>query len=217
MYKKKYSWGTIILLLILFFPVGIWMIVKKMSDEKHHYLENGRCLKTYGFVLLGLGIFYLIMGFLGEIQTEDDSSIVGNVITGLIIFCGGGLLMIRKGKQFMTRGKKFNRYVAIINAENDTSIDRIASAYPTTYTVAVNDLQQMLDFGYFLNAYIDQHQRALIMPPSKSTNFTSVMTDQNNNLALKKPRIIKCPSCGAINKILPGKTNECEYCGSPLE
>ncbi|MEA4919422.1 MAG: hypothetical protein VB078_00655 [Clostridiaceae bacterium] len=216
MQKKSFSWGIIILLFILFFPVGILMLVKKMSDEKYNYLKNGKALKTFGWVLFGIGIFYLIMGLTGELKTEDGSSVVGGIIIMLILFCGGGLLMVFKGKQFVNRGAKFSRYVAIVNASNNTLIDNIAAAYPTTYDSAASDLQMMIGAGYFLNAYIDLNKRELVMPVIQSANNIVSNSVGNNLTTDTKPRTVKCPNCGATNTIIPGAADECEYCGSPL-
>lgn len=216
MQKKSFSWGIIILLFILFFPVGIWMLVKKMSDEKYNYLKNGKALKTFGWVLFGFGIFYLIMGLAGELETEDGSSVVGGIIIMLLLFCGGGLCMVFKGKEFVKRGTKFSRYVAIVNASKNTLIDNIAAAYPTTYDSAASDLQKMIDIGYFQNAYIDLNQRELVMPVIQSTNYTGNNAAGQNLTTDTKPRTVKCPNCGATNKLMSGAINECEYCGSPL-
>lgn len=205
MQKRSFSWGIIIVMFILFFPVGIWMLVKKMSDEKYNYLKNGKALKTFGWVLFGFGIFYLIMGLAGELKTEDGSSVVGGIIIMLVLFCGGGLFMVFKGKQFIKCGAKFSRYVAVVNAGNNTLIDNVAAAYPTTYDKAVSDLQMMIDAGYFLNAYIDLNKRELVIP-----------TIGSNLTAGVKPRVVTCPNCGATNTIVSGAANECEYCGSPL-
>ena len=44
MQKKSFSWGIIALMFFLFFPIGIWMLVKKMTDEKFNYIKNGKSL-----------------------------------------------------------------------------------------------------------------------------------------------------------------------------
>lgn len=216
MQKKSFSWGSIILLFVLFFPLGILMLVKKMSNEKYNYLKNGKALKTFGWILFWFGIFYLIMGLTGELKAEDGSSAVSSIIIMLILLCGGGLFMVFKGKQFVNSGEKFSRYVAIVNASNNTLIDNIAAAYPTTYDSASSDLQMMIDAGYFLNAYIDLNKRELVMPVIQSENYI-VNNSLDDNLTIDaKPRTVKCPNCGAPNTIMPGAADECEYCGSPL-
>ena len=39
MQKKSISWGNIILMFIIFFPIGIWLLVKKMTTETLDYIK----------------------------------------------------------------------------------------------------------------------------------------------------------------------------------
>lgn len=212
MQKKSFSWGTIALLFFLFFPIGIWMLVKKMADEKFNYIKNGRSLKILAWILIGLAVTYSILGITGELKAEDGSSVVGIVIVVVMIFGVGGIFALYKSHSYIKKGTKYNRYVSIINSSNDTSIDNIAAAYPTTYEKATRDIQSMIDDGFFMNAYIDLNRRELIMP-QRSANVTA---NQNAAHADAQPTSVKCKNCGATNKFIAGAANECEYCGSPL-
>ena len=214
MQKKSFSWGIIALMFFLFFPIGIWMLVKKMTDEKFNYIKNGKSLKILAWILIGFAVMYLIMGITGELETEDGSSVVGGVIVMLMIFGGGGAFALYKAYSYIKKGTKYNRYVSIINSSNDTLIDNIAAAYPTSFEQAAKDLQSMLDDGYFMNAYVDLNRRELIMPPKATT--VNVAVNQNTSPSYGQPTNVKCKNCGATNTVVPGTVNECEYCGSPL-
>ena len=214
MQKKSFSWGIIALMIFLFFPIGIWMLVKKMTDEKFNYIKNGKSLKILAWILIGFAVMYLIMGITGELETEDGSSVVGGVIVMLMIFGGGGAFALYKAYSYIKKGTKYNRYVSIINSSNDTLIDNIAAAYPTSFEQAAKDLQSMLDDGYFMNAYVDLNRRELIMPPKATT--VNVAVNQNTSPSYGQPTSVKCKNCGATNTVVPGTVNECEYCGSPL-
>lgn len=214
MQKKSFSWGIIALMFFLFFPIGIWMLVKKMTDEKFNYIKNGKSLKILAWILIGFAVMYLIMGITGELETEEGSSVVGGVIMMLVIFGGGGAFALYKAHSYIKKGTKYNRYVSIINSSNDTLIDNIAAAYPTSFEQAAKDLQSMLDDGYFMNAYVDLNRRELIMPPKATT--VNVAVNQNTSPSHGQPTSVKCKNCGATNTVVPGTVNECEYCGSPL-
>ena len=214
MQKKSFSWGIIALMFFLFFPIGIWMLVKKMTDEKFNYIKNGKSLKILAWILIGFAVMYLIMGITGELETEDGSSVVSGVIVMLMIFGGGGAFALYKAHSYIKKGTKYNRYVSIINSSNDTLIDNIAAAYPTSFEQAAKDLQSMLDDGYFMNAYVDLNRRELIMPPKATT--VNVAVNQNTSPSYGQPTSVKCKNCGATNTVVPGTVNECEYCGSPL-
>lgn len=203
MQKKSASWGAITLWLIFFFPVGIFLIIKKVTNEKFSYIKNGKALKNLGIVLMCFGAIYLIMSI-----TDDVA-----MLTAFFIFGGLGVLSFVKGNQYIKKGNKYNRYVSIINA-NNTLIDNIAAAYPTSFEQATEDIQSMLDDGYFMNSYIDLNRRELIMPQrSVSVNVT---VNQNTTRTETQPTSVKCKNCGATNMLVPSTVNECEYCGSPL-
>lgn len=219
MQKKSTSWGIIALWMILFFPVGIFFVVKKMTSEKFNYIKNGKSLRILGYILLGFAIVYLIMAFTGDLKSEDGSSIVGGVIVAEIIFGGGGALCVFKGIEYIKRGTKYNRYVSIINASNDLLIDNIAAAVPTTYDKAIADIQSMLDAGFFMNAYLDLNKRELIMAKTATQPnivVNNIYADHSAGEANSQPHSVKCPNCGATNTVVPGAKNECEYCGSAL-
>ncbi len=215
MQKKSFSWGIIILMLFLFFPVAIYMIVKKMSSEKFNMIKNGKSLKILGWVLIGFAAMYLLLGITGELQTEDGSSAVGGIIVAECIFGGLGALSLVKGIQYIKCGEKYNRYVSVVNASNDLLIDNIAAAIPTTYEKAAADLQAMIDAGYFMNAYVDLNRRELVMHRNQQSNYANTYTVYPQN-AGAKTMSKKCPNCGATNTVVEGIACECEYCGSPL-
>lgn len=213
MQKKSFPWGLIVLMFFLFFPIGIWMLVRKMTDERFNYVKNGQSLQVFGWVLIAFGLIYLIMGVTGELQTEDGTNAVGAILVMLLIFVGGGIFSLCKAASYIKKGTKYSRYVAIINAGNDVLIDNIAAAYPTTYEKALQDIQEMINDGYFMHAYVDLNRRELIIPYQSAAS-----APMNPHAASVKgqPQSVKCKNCGAPNTKIPGAVNECEYCGSPL-
>ncbi len=218
MQKKNYSWGLILFMFFLFFPVGIWMLIRKINGERLSYSKIGKSLKIVGWILLSFAFLYLVMGITGELEMEDGSSTVGSVITSLLIFGGGGYLCLKKSTNYLERGAKYSKYLSIVNTSNDLKIDRIAASFPTTFEEAVKDLQTMIDDGYFINSYIDLTRRELVMPK----NTTSAHEDSKQMYyeqaeATEQRRINNCPNCGAPNTNTLGLVVECEYCGSMLK
>lgn len=213
MQKKSFSWGVIIVMFFVFFPVGIWMLVKKMTDEKFNYIKNGKSLRVLAWVLIGFAALYLIMWITGEFTTINGSGVAGSVIMMILIFGGSGAFTFYKANSYIRKGTKYQRYISIINSSHDRLIDRIAAAYPTSFEQAAKDLQSMLDDGYFTNAYVDLNRRELIMPKTAAVN---IVVNQPAVAANPQTKSVKCKNCGATNTVVPGAANECEYCGSPL-
>ena len=121
MQKKSFSWGIITLLLIFFFPVGIFMIVKKVTTEHFNYAKNGKSLKTLGWILLCFAAIYLLMFMTGDLVTEDGGSIVGPILVVIFLFGGGGILSLIKGNHYIKKGTVF-RPLCFLNYERFLAI-----------------------------------------------------------------------------------------------
>lgn len=216
MRKKSFSWGIIIVMFIIFFPIGIFMLVKKVKDEKFNYINNGRALLIIGGVLLGFIVLTCITNTNGIIVTSNGSIKISETDSMVMIVLGGaGLFSIIKGYDYMSKGKRYSRYVEIVNTSNDLRIASIAAVFPTTYNSAVADLRTMIDMGYFMNSYIDLQRGELVrMMPGSNVVLNGNNYNRSNNI--KQLRTIKCPNCGATNMVVPGVLNECEYCGSKI-
>lgn len=200
MQKKSFSWGIVGLMFVLFFPVGIWMLIKKVTSEKQDYLDNGKILKLFGCSSIGLGIVCVLAGFTGLVKYEDGTSATGIAALAGLVYGGIGALCLCLSADCLKKGTKYRRYTAVINSATNLRLDVIAAACSTTVTEAEADIQAMLDDGYFQNAYLDMSKKVLVMPSE-----------------LPQPqRCVKCQCCGATNNLAFDAPNQCEYCGSPL-
>lgn len=195
----KYSWGLVIVLLFLFFPVGIPMLVVKVNSEKQRYCENARVMKILGWILAAMGLFYLVMGAAGSLETEMGKAIWPGILTALIFFGGGGALLIVSAARLMKRGIRYKRYPAIIASLEGGRIDQIAEKMQTAPDQVRIDLQQMIDFGLLSGVYLDLAKDELVLQGIKRQEIS-----------------LTCPSCGAVNCVLEGKKSVCEYCRLPL-
>ena len=74
----------------------------------------------------------------------------------------------------------------------------------------------MIDSGFLPDSYLDLQREELVMAKSKKTsvvNHEGRLSSKSGTSSI----IIKCPGCGALNKIIQEGAYECEYCGSPLQ
>lgn len=55
-----YSWPLVIFLLFFFFPVGIPLMVIKVTSEKMKYSENAIVMKIVGVLLIAISLLVLI-------------------------------------------------------------------------------------------------------------------------------------------------------------
>lgn len=212
-WKKSYSWPKVLILLYFFFPVGIYMLVTKMSTEKADYTSNGKGLKILGWVLIGMALLTPIMGMSGMLDTGEDVSVVGIVIFALLVFGSCGAFALYKASTYIKKGEKYGRYVSIINSINDTSIGSIATAYPTSYETALEDLRTMVAEGYFVSAHLDLERGVLVILGKGAANPAA---RPDTAPVQAQPQKVICSSCGGPNEAIPGIPKRCEYCGAPI-
>lgn len=226
MQKSSLPWGIVFFLLLFFWPVGIWLMVRKVRNEKLAYARNGRVVMNFGWVLVFLSVFCLFVGLSDGTTLPSGKSEIPGIIAMLIFMGGGGVALVIKGKQLMRRGWKYDRYAALIFSGNNTSIDRLATEFPAPVGETAKTLRAMLDAGLFPpNTYLDFNARRIVIPgmyPPPQVVHTVTRQAQASAPAPApareppKPRAVKCPNCGATGTVLPGTVSECEYCGSPL-
>lgn len=205
---KSSSWAFIITMCILFWPVGFYLLYKKLLSDKAAVLQNSRTLKKIGIGLIVLGVIY----FFGE--TSEGSNAIGP----MLFFIGGGVFIIRTSKKMQIQGEKFKKYISIVINNEETSIDNIASAMNVSYEEAINDLKIMIDKGYFLNAYVDLGSREFVIRKKQYEPINVKKNSSVNEVKEEKPKmkVVVCKNCGGNNTILEGEIYECEFCGSPL-
>ncbi|WMJ86054.1 hypothetical protein [Anaerocolumna sp. MB42-C2] len=125
--KKRTSVITIILWDIFFFPVGIYFIHRRLTEDKTETLKNSRTVNVLGWILVVLGLIYLLLGFTGGLESENGESVVGMIVIMVTLFLGGGLLTLRGAKRMRILGERYNKYCQIIYA-NQTDLVTIANA-----------------------------------------------------------------------------------------
>lgn len=201
-----YSWPVIILALCIFWPVGLYLIIKRVSLDKTAVVNNSsnKGLKVTGIVLIVLGGF----GIIGSFDPFDFGSLVI-----FLFFVAGGFVLVDKAKKIQAEGERMKQYLSIIVNGNVRQLDEIASTTGKSYDDVYKDIKNMIDKGFLKNAYINEGTREVILPNLVSTAQSDVKITANG--APAQTKIIACSCCGANNTV-QGDVGECEYCGSPL-
>lgn len=207
--NKKISWALIITLWIIFWPLAIYFTYKKMVNEKTKYVENGKSLRKFGYFFFGFAIFIAVVYMLGG--TEESPSTIGDAIIVLIVFGSFGLPFYLIGNNYIGRGKRYKTYISMIN-KGDLSIDSLSNAVGLKYEKTVDELQKMFDDGFYRGSIIDENGRIVLLQPNSNDDSIS-----NISFISNQKKAVKCPNCGATCNVIVGVSNECEYCGTPLE
>lgn len=203
-----YSWPVIIIALCLFWPVAVFLIIKRVRIDKKAALTVGRII---GFV----SGFSFFMAFLGIFVCISDGFPKEDIIATLF-FAAAGFVLNRLSKKLKGDAERVKQYLAVIINENVHKLDDIAEKTGRSYETVKNDIEAMIQKGYLLNAYIDENLREVVL--SGSARVKSEITVDDNIQPDEAPvtRVVTCRCCGANNTI-SGTSGECEYCGSPLK
>jgi len=199
--KKPVSWGWIIFWFIIFWPVGLILLFKRVAIDKSATLKNDKTVAVISYILMGLGAIYFIMAL-----TESAEYTVP-----MILFGGGGLVLFFVSRNMKRTGERYKKYIELVVNQGQILIDNIASAMGVSYEIAIKDLQKMIDLGYFANARIDHPNRELVLARHAFEQTASTFTMQTES------KIVSCSGCGANNVIIVGQIGKCEYCGSAVQ
>lgn len=209
-----YSWPAVILALWLFWPVGIFLLIKKLSRDKKAAMGAGKLIGGFGiaaYCIAGIGLFASISNLLAGKVFMTGEDIV------MILFFGGAGFALRKiAKKIKSEAESVKQYLSIIVNGGVRQLDTIASTTGKSYDVVHKDVKKMIEKGYLKNAYIDEGMREVVLPSSAPAAQNTATAVPTANAAPVQTKIVACPCCGANNTI-QGETGECEYCGSPLK
>lgn len=202
-----YSWPVIILALCFFWPVGVFLIIKRVSTDRKTAMGAGKLIG-------GLGIASYCIAALGLLVCISDG-FAGEDVVMILFFGAAGFALRKVAKKIKTEAKNVKQYLSIIVNGNVRQLDTIASTTGKSYDVVHKDVTKMIDKGYLKNAYIDEGMREVVLPNSVPAPQSNVNVAAANAAPVQS-KIVACPCCGANNTIY-GDIGECEYCGSPLK
>ena len=199
----SYSWSLIILLLIIFWPVGVFFLVSRLRVDKKASLSSGRTMMIWGWVIVGMGII--------SWSTLIEDGVLSGTF-GALFFIFAGIALVYIGKRSSINAAKYKKYINMIVNNNVRSIATIASAIPVSYDIAREDIQKMIEKGFFENAYINFNVNEIVL------SKIDVVDSKVSNLSMTKHKVemivVTCTGCGANNKVEKGEVGVCQYCGS---
>lgn len=205
-----YSWTVIILAFCVFWPVGLFLLFKRVSTDKKTAMIANISIKTIGVILYVFAGFFAFFSIILLTDKSDPANAEGFITLFVIalIFGIGGFFVCKYSKKISKNAQEIKKYMSVVVNGNTRQLDAVASAMDKSYDVVKKDIQDMINKGFLKNAYINEGTREVVF--AENNSFENV----NINNAPKK--IIACPCCGANNTLI-GDMGECEYCGSPLK
>jgi len=197
MYEKtqSMSWAFIIIALILFSPIGAFLLYRKIKEDRCAAINNGNIVIAVSYIPL---VFFA--AYLALTVTDGFFFLVPAVLAG-----AGGLWVNSMGRRMKETGTGYKQYINLIVNQGQTSIDDIAAAMGRSNHLAVQDLQTMIQQGFFRDAELDTEKRKIVLVRAMPSFTPAEQTEE----------ILTCKGCGANHRLfLPSV--DCEYCGSSL-
>ena len=159
------GWIFPIIMTIVFWPVGIFLLLKKYRQSRSHAHRT----KNYAPLISGGGL----MAVIGMIA----GNVVGAFLTlGGIVLAGTSLFGNRKNSRLE------RTYLNIIGDQPVISIKELSRITGRNKNRVMKDLQKMLDNNILPeNAYIDHSAKCLVLDPSAlrgSTRTSAPQTDE---------------------------------------
>lgn len=192
--NQKWYHQTVVIVVafIVFWPVGIYLLVSRNNATKQGMFVGGLNFKQSAIiaaVLFGIALFCVF-----DEETRAAS---------FIYFIGAVAILIY-GKNNEKKIARYKKYIELIINNNISSIDTIASACGTTYDVCRNELATLISKGVFKNATINDTTHTI--------NFVKKTS------AIKGQAVmVTCSGCGASIAVAKGTSCECDYCGNILK
>ena len=211
-----YSWPAIILALWLFWPVGIFLIIKRVSIDKKASLVSGRIFGILGIIMYVITAFFGLCVFicLTDMSDPSNAEVLPIFLVMAIIFGIGGFALQKVSKRIKREAEDIKKYLSVIVNGNERRIDMIASSLGKSCEVTKNDIQKLIQKGYLKNAYINEAKQEVVLA-SDNTQNQVVTNTENTDVNKAAAKIVACQCCGANNTLF-ADSGECEYCGSAL-
>ncbi|MGI6698947.1 MAG: hypothetical protein ACOX6G_01245 [Christensenellales bacterium] len=204
-----FSTPVIILAFIFFWPIGVFLVVKRISDKPAKTIPTGKTQGVFGSIFITIALVGIFMGIYDGFDAED--------IKMILLFGVIGWYLQFVSKQLKKESHRFRQYLYVMTDSHVYNVQQLASITGQSHNTVKDDLQKMIKNGYLKNAYIDKRTDSIVLPNDFSAPpYPYAPPIQEDTSREKTGRVVVCPSCGAKN-IVYDKIIECEYCDTPLQ
>jgi hypothetical protein len=203
-----FSWPVIVIAFIIFWPVGLGLLVMRMNSDKVLLLQSGRVLSLFSW----LSGCLVLVGITANIDEGYDSFDIG-LITFFLI---ATIVLNYFGRRLKRKGLKYKKYIDLVVNSGIMDIETLSNLMSKPYEEVYSDIEEMIEKGYFKRTYInDKHQ--IVIVSSKVNDVPLDSSSSNSDEREIRKVVVRCSACGANNEVGINKVSECEYCGSKIQ
>lgn len=195
--KILLPWIIIIIALFVFWPIGAYLIYRKITNDRMELLKNSGSLNKAGLIFMVIGfIIFACFSLAGNPDLHTYAK-------GGVFITSGGVVMFYFGVAINRTAKRYRNYIQIIINDGQKNLGEIAKEMHLGPSKVERDLQSMIALGYFGDTYIDYVNDQIVIKQKEPDN-----PPESEGLI---PVI--CRNCGGRNSAL---AKRCQYCDSPL-
>jgi hypothetical protein len=200
------SWLVIFILIYLFFPLGFFLLLRKIKLHRRNLFTSGKIAITIGISLLLLA-FFITMAINNPTLQEIEIDFLAGFSKFIFIF---GMIVLTIGTLTRLTARRYQRYIKLVVNEQITDLDIIATKMKSPKTKVTSDLYKLIKERYLENYIIE--------PKNNKISYYQEIIEEKKQTEDKEKyrRIITCKNCGA-NNLINDKIGKCRYCNSYIE
>lgn len=183
-------WWAVITALIVFFPIGIFHVIRKTVSEPARYTANGITLIITGTV------FCIVSGAMAALMISGTGINAAFAIPS--IYFSVGLFCLIYGISLKKKGGIYEKYMSAVTVKKISDMDRISSAVREPYYKVCERIGKLIESGQLPGGYINHRDREVIVP------------------GVSKKVALKCKNCGGTTVLYVNEEKICEFCGAKL-
>lgn len=142
---KRMSWWWVLLAFWLFFPVAIYLVVKKIRTEKAYKASNAKVLKGIGWTLIAISI----LGLFSD----------GSELFVFWIICG--IVCLWNGKKCKEYGMSVEKLWTMVNSTPTGAIDTYATECQLSHEDVCEILQEWIRTKKLFDVHVDRSGKNL--------------------------------------------------------
>lgn len=224
--KPKIHTAIILVAMFVFFPVGIILLIIRFAA--HHKYNHLRA-KDYGVVGHSIMIFFGLFALLGFAALDPEDIIPYLVVFAIILGLPGVLFYILGSRREKKMKNLYNMYYHLTTSQGIESVSRISELTGESQRNVTQDLTYMIASHKLPDARFDPVAQVVTLGSRRATDSAATSTGRPNEATREQiilseqaaasgltAQSVTCTGCGSTSSVIPGRSRECEFCGSVL-
>lgn len=202
--KTRYSWVVVIIMLCVFWPIGLYMLIKNISQSSPK--TTAKPVRGTVFLVIGCLFAFATIGALTSIGEGN-----GTAAVEAVAFLAIAVVLISVGLSIKKRQKTFAKYIRVLSVYNRIPLDKVAPMIPASLEQTTADVEKLVAANLINGLFIDYSTREVVNPSATENYYASNVYYSTQKV------VIECKNCLASNEVPRNNHGCCQYCGARLD